>query len=185
MHMAANTKVWTLDELHGLPDDGNKYELIHGELFVTPSPTNDHEEIGARLTRILDPYVAANGLGYVLHPRAIIRFQGSEVEPDLMVRRRHPSPKDGWAAAPIPILVVEIGSPSTRRRDREHKRDFYIDDVAVPEYWIVDPERREIVVVKPGAPNEVAREWVTWLPSGTTSPLRVDVATVFGDGGDG
>lgn len=179
--MAANTKVWTLDELHSLPDDGNKYELIHGELFVTPAPTVDHEEISARLTRILEPYVAANGLGYVYHPRAVVQFKGSEVEPDLIVRQRHPHPKDGWAAAPIPILVVEIGSPSTRRRDREHKRDFYIDDVGVPEYWIVDPERREIVVVKAGTMSEAARERVMWSPPGTTSLLRVDVAIVFAD----
>ena len=54
-HMPATTKVWTLEELHSLPDDGNKYELIRGELFVTPAPTNDHETISARLTRLLDP----------------------------------------------------------------------------------------------------------------------------------
>ena len=47
------TKVWTLEELHSLPDDGNKYELVHGELFVTPPPTVDHEEIAARLDRVL------------------------------------------------------------------------------------------------------------------------------------
>ncbi len=179
IRMAANTKVWTLDELHSLPDDGNTYELIHGELFVTPAPTNEHEEIAARLGRILDPYVEANGLGYVFRPRAVVEYRGSEVEPDLMVRRRHPRSSGGWATAPLPILIVEIASPTTRRRDREHKRDFYIDDVAIPEYWIVDPERREIIVVKPGVANEVAHERVVWSPAGTTSPLVVDVARVF------
>jgi Uma2 family endonuclease len=172
----SNPKVWTLEELHSLPDDGNRYELVHGELFVTPAPTNEHEEIAARLARILDPYVEANRLGYVFRPRAIIQLEGSEVEPDLMVRRHHPR---GWATAPLPILVIEILSPPTRRRDREHKRDFYIDDVTVPEYWIVDPERREIIVAKPRVANEIARDRLVWSAAGTTSPLVVDVGRVF------
>jgi Uma2 family endonuclease len=179
MQMASETKVWTLDELHSLPDDGNKYELIHGELFVTPAPTVEHEEIAARLTAILVPFVAANRLGGVYHPRAVVQFQGSEVEPDLMVRQPHPRRKDGWAAWPKPILIVEIGSPSTRRRDRLHKRDFYIDDVEIPEYWIVDPERREFVVVKPGLVNVAATDRVFWTPAGANATLEIDVQSIF------
>ena len=87
MLMATQTKRWTLEELHRLPDDGNKYELVRGNLFVTPAPTEAHETILARLTMILVPYVAANELGLVYRPRAVVRFDGSEVEPDLMVRQ--------------------------------------------------------------------------------------------------
>src|ERR1043166_3416183 len=83
--MPATTKVWTLEDLHSLPDDGKKYELIRGVLCVTPGPTDQHETIAARLTRLLDPYVARQGLGYVYHPRAVFNIAGSEVEPDLMV----------------------------------------------------------------------------------------------------
>jgi Uma2 family endonuclease len=54
-------KVWTLEELHSLPDDGNKYELLHGELFVTPAPTFDHETTIARLHAVLLPFVMAHG----------------------------------------------------------------------------------------------------------------------------
>ena len=61
--MTTELKRWTLEEVHNLPDDGNKYELVRGELFVTPPPTDDHETIAARLARMLDPFVAANGLG--------------------------------------------------------------------------------------------------------------------------
>src|SRR5690242_17856882 len=128
MGMAATeTKIWTLEEVHSLPDDGNKYELIRGELFVTPPPTDYHETIGARLTRLLDPFVAANGLGLVYHPRAVMRFEGSEVEPDLMVRKPHPRPEKGWDSAPKPTLIVEILSDYTRRRDREQKKSFYLE----------------------------------------------------------
>lgn len=56
MQMAAQAGAWTLQQLHALPDDGNKYELVDGELFVTPAPTNRHEQILARLTRILSPF---------------------------------------------------------------------------------------------------------------------------------
>src|SRR5215470_17543781 len=78
MHMAAAIKHWTLDELHRLPDDGNKYELVRGELFVTPAPSVGHETILARLSRALEPYVAQHGLGFVFHPRAVVRAEGSE-----------------------------------------------------------------------------------------------------------
>ena len=79
MHMATQLTRWTLAELHRLPDDGNKYELVRGELFVTPPPTDAHETVLARLTRILDPFVAANDLGMVYHPRAVIRFEARTV----------------------------------------------------------------------------------------------------------
>ena len=57
MHMAQQLKQWTLDEVHSLPDDGNKYELVRGQLFVTPAPAPDHELVAARLHRVLAPYV--------------------------------------------------------------------------------------------------------------------------------
>jgi Uma2 family endonuclease len=178
-HMAA-TKVWTLDELHSLPDDGNKYELIHGELFVTPAPTDAHETIAARLTRILDPYVEANGLGFVYRPRAVLRVQGSEVEPDLMVRQPNGTPGAKWEDAPRPSLIVEILSPTTRRRDRTFKKDFYLES-GVPEYWIVDDESRTVTCFKPGVPTIVAADTLSWHPAGATGPLLIVIKALFTD----
>jgi len=71
--MTTRLKVWTLKELHSLPDDGNKYELVRGELLVTPPPPDEHETIAARLTRLLDPFVAANELGFIYRPRAVVQ----------------------------------------------------------------------------------------------------------------
>jgi Uma2 family endonuclease len=176
MAMPNAVKRWTLQELHSLPDDGNKYELVRGELFVTPPPTYDHETIGARLTQILVPYVAAHGLGLVYHPRAVLRFQGSEVEPDLMVRAV--APGADWDRAPVPILVVEILSPTTRRRDREQKRVLYAD-AGVAEYWMVDPERRTITVVAAGRPDVVETETLVWSPAGASAPLAIELAALF------
>jgi Uma2 family endonuclease len=172
-------KKWTLEELDSLPDDGNRYELVHGELFVTPPPSVSHETILARLTRILDPYVAANDLGYVFHPRAaIVAGDDTQVEPDLMVRQPPEDPGAGWASPPVPTLVAEVTSDSTRRRDRVHKRTFYTD-LAIAEYWIVDGEERTVRIVVPGRPDVVATESMSWHPAGAAAPLAIALERVF------
>ncbi len=178
MAMATATKKWTLEELHSLPDDGNKYELVRGELFVTPPPTDLHETIAAKLARILDPYVARHGLGYVYRPRAVMRFEGSEVEPDLMVRRPQADPGADWDNAPVPTLIVEILSGSTRRRDQNQKRELYLG-AGVAEYWMVDPERLTITVVRKDQPSVVAADTLVWLPSGSSEPLTLHLPPLF------
>jgi Uma2 family endonuclease len=100
MSMPSQVHRWTIEQLHSLPDDGNKYELIRGQLLVTPAPTVGHETILARLTRLLDPYVEAHDLGLVYRPKAVIRIgTDSEVEPDLMVRQPPDDPDASSVAA--------------------------------------------------------------------------------------
>lgn len=178
MHMATNIKRWTLEELHTLPDDGNKYELVRGQLFVTPPPNVEHETVLARLSRLLEPYVAAHALGFVYHPRSVLRFAGSEVEPDLMVRQRPRDLRVDWDQAPVPILVVEVLSGSTRRRDRQDKRELYAE-AGVDEYWIVDAQRRAITVTRPDGGEYTTSGELTWMPSGAEAPLIVQLADVF------
>jgi Uma2 family endonuclease len=180
MRMAPATKQWTLEELHRLPDDGNKYELVRGELFVTPPPAEEHETILARLSRILEPYIASHRLGFLYAPRSVVRFEGSEVEPDRMVRRRSPAGGRDWDDAPMPILVVEVLSGSTRRRDNIQKREFYLD-AGVAEYWIVDPERETVRVVRRGRTDEITSRELTWAPAEADEPLRFDVRRLFSD----
>lgn len=175
--MAQTGHGWTLEELHRLPDDGNKYELVHGELFVTPPPSVSHEELASLLARILDTYAAAAGLGRLYRPRAVLRALDSEVEPDLMVRAPTGRNAD-WADAPLPILVVEILSDSTRRPDHVRKRDFYLE-AGVPEYWIVDGEQRMIRVVRSGHADVLVAESLAWHPAGAGDPLIIDVPTFF------
>lgn len=178
--MARAKRRWTLDELHGLPDDGNKYELIHGELFVTPAPTFNHETIGVLLARIIDRYVEANGLGFVYRPRAVIRVsKHSEVEPDLMVRKMGSDRYADWTDVPTPILVVEVASPTTRRRDRLYKRNLYAE-AGIPEYWMVDSDDRTITIVRPGHDDVVASDTLTWHPAGAAGPLSIKLDSVFG-----
>jgi len=179
MHMArkAESFVWTLEDLDRLPDDGNRYELVRGELFVTPAPSPPHELIAVVLSDILGDYARHHQIGRVFRPRAVVRAKGSEVEPDVMVRAWTGRAWERWDEAPLPLLVVEIASGVTRRRDEGPKREFYTD-LGIPEYWIVDPEARTIRVVRPGT-DVVTTDIVTWHPAGATEPLTLDVAAVF------
>jgi Uma2 family endonuclease len=178
MHMATQSKRWTLDEVHRLPDDGNKYEVVRGELFVTPTPSEDHETILAFLAAILQPYVLEQHLGLVYRPRAVVRFDGSEVEPDLMVRQPRRAPASDWDDAPTPVLVVEVLSGSTRRRDHVQKRSLYLD-AGVEEYWIIDPERRTLRVVRRGVEDVVTSDAMRWQPSGATAALAFRLDQIF------
>lgn len=181
MAMPATTRRWTLEEMHRLPDDGNKYELIHGELYVTPPPFPEHDTVIARLNALLIPYVLRHGLGLVYHPRSVIRWRGSEVEPDLMVRAAPTEVYDkdeDWERMPIPRLVVEVSSRSTRRRDVGSKRDFYLE-VGVPEYWFVDRQSRSMRVVRPGAEDLLIGDQYRWQPA--PEPLIVEIEPLFGE----
>jgi Uma2 family endonuclease len=176
--MSMPAKAWTLEELHRLPDDGNKYELIRGELFVTPPPTVDHEEFLARLNAILTVYVEKQGVGRVYSPRAVIRFEGSEAEPDLMVRPiAHGVHGNAWERLPPPLLVVEALSPTTRRRDLVNKREYYLD-AGAGEYWILDGEQPEIRVIRRAEPDIVVRESLVWRAV-AGEPLVLDVVALF------
>ena len=176
--MSMPAKAWTLEELHRLPDDGNKYEVIRGELFVTPPPSVEHEEVLARLHYILAGYVEKHGVGRVYRPRAVIRFDGSEAEPDLMVRAVSPGVHgNAWEKLSPPLLVVEVLSPTTRRRDLVNKREYYLD-AGAGEYWVLDGERREIRVIRRGEPDLVLRDSLVWRAA-TDEPLVLDIAALF------
>lgn len=178
MLMAQITGAWTLAALDRLPDDGNTYELVDGELFVTPAPSPAHEYLASALRAILEPYVKAQRLGKVYSPSSVIRTGGSEVEPDLMVRPAPSTPPNTWEEMPIPLLVVEVLSKTTRRRDHAQKRAFYLRS-GVAEYWIVDGEHRTIRVVTPNADDVVPDSKLVWQPTGASEALEIDVAAYF------
>ena len=170
---------WTLEELHRLPDDGNRYELVRGALFVTPPPSWEHECLASIIAARLQPYVAEHRLGRIHFPRSVIRLgPRDEVEPDLMVRPVPETPPARWEDAPLPILVVEIASDATRRRDRVEKRRLY-RDASIPDYWIVDAEIRTIHLVRPGRDDEDITGSLVWHPDGASEPFALDVAGLF------
>lgn len=178
--MAKAIGKWTREDLTQLPDDGNKYEVVHGDLFVTPPPEPPHQQIIAVLNRLLVPYVGAEGLGHVHKARSVMVFDGSEVEPDLFVQPSVPAPPPRWEHAPTPLLVVEVLSPVTKRRDRGAKRQLYLE-ADVPDYWIVDGERRSVLVVQASAEEQLVTETLAWSPAGARTSFTLDVPAFFTD----
>ena len=170
---------WTPADLDRLPDDGNRYEVVDGALFVTPPPSEVHEAIASWVSARLTVFVGTHRVGVVHRPRAVILSRDSIVEPDLMVRQPQDPDKIAWVEAPLPILVVEVASDSTWRRDRVNKRTFYAD-AEIPEYWIVDGDDRTIRIIRLGHEDVVARDSFQWHPANVAVPLVISVADVFG-----
>src|SRR6476620_6405815 len=85
MHMALSTRRWTRADLDQMPDDGNRYEIIDGELFVSPAPSYRHERLHVFFAERLRPYVSEHRLGIVLDGKPAVIFGENQVEPDLIV----------------------------------------------------------------------------------------------------
>jgi Uma2 family endonuclease len=170
---------WSLAELHRLPDDGNRYELVRGRLFVTPAPSYAHQCLVDDLAAALFPYVARHGLGRISFPRGVVRVgMDTEVEPDLMVRPHSGGRPRTWETAPLPLLVIEVLSGTTRRRDRVDKRSLY-RDLGIPDYWIVDGERRIVRVVRPDAEDVDVSTVLTWQPRDILEPFELELSEFF------
>ena len=168
---------WTREQVLNLPADGNRYELVDGELIVSPSPAFRHQVVLGALYDALSPYVRSAGLGRVLWSPADLELEPGQVnQPDIFVL-----PSIGferWEDAPLPLLVVEALSPSTARYDRGLKRRFY-QRAGVPEYWIVDIDGGVVERWRPGDDRpEVIDGELTWAPS-EGAPLVMDVAALF------
>ena len=176
MHMALETRAWTRADLVRLPDDGNKYEVLGGVLLVTPAPSPRHQRIVAWLNAVITPFVAAHGIGVVHQARSVVVVGDAEVEPDLMVLPQHAA-FDAWEDAPTPILVVEVLSSSTRRRDLHEKQRFYVDS-GVDEYWVVDRYERSVVRMRADGATS-ATKLLTWSPKGAGVALDVDISAMF------
>jgi Uma2 family endonuclease len=128
------------DDYAGIPPDRNRYELIEGDLCVTPAPSPMHQRVSRRLQRILEDYFHPRGLGEVFNaPIDLILTRHDVVQPDLLVAVPGQVSERGIEGAPL--LVVEILSPATARQDRTVKAQRYAA-LGITHYWMVDPEAR-------------------------------------------
>jgi Uma2 family endonuclease len=169
---------WTYSDYARLPDDGNRYEVIDGELLVTPSPSPAHQRILARLVLLLDPYVERWRIGVVIPEVDLLFRTGQYLRPDLLVvgedARAGITDRDVETA---PSLVVGILSPTSGAIDRVRKPARY-GDFGVPEYWVVDPEEHRVWVWRfaaGAAVPERVRERLTWDPPGGPEPLGIEL----------
>ena len=131
----------TYDDFVLFPDDGKRPELIDGEHFVTPSPNLKHQAVSRNLLTTIGAFLRLQPFGKVYGaPLDVVFSHFDVVEPDLLYvseARRAVLTKANVQGAPD--LVVEIGSPSTRRRDEKLKHQLY-ERFSVTEYWVVDPD---------------------------------------------
>jgi Uma2 family endonuclease len=137
--------VLTYDDYRDLPNDRNRYEILDGELSVTPAPSTKHQRISGRLYLILAQHVLANQLGDVYAaPTDLILAPTTVVQPDLIFigNDRRGIVTERAIEGP-PTLVVEILSAATRRTDRQTKAQLYAKH-GVLHYWLIDPDLQSV-----------------------------------------
>ena len=138
---------FTVEDLEGMPDDGNRYELIDGMLLVSPAPGSRHQKISMKLGSRLDA-ACPDDLHVFAAPFAVRPSRILEVQPDLLVCRD--SDLTDKLLPVAPLLVVEILSPSTALNDLNTKKAVY-ERLGVPTFWVIDPEVPTLTAFEFGA----------------------------------
>lgn len=139
----------TIEDLDAMPDDGNRYEIIEGELFVSCAPNLMRQSVSGNLVFNLKTYLSQNPIGVVWATPGVIFSKFSGVIPDLVFvsNERRAEIASGDRIIGAPDLMIEIVSPGAEneRRDRVAKRQLY-GRHGVKEYWIVDHYLRTIEI---------------------------------------
>ncbi|WP_201389731.1 Uma2 family endonuclease [Ktedonobacter sp. SOSP1-52] len=139
---------WTYQEYAAIPEDGHRYEVVNGVLYMAPSPSSNHQDIVLAIASYLRFYVKSTGLGkaYVA-PLDVELSYGNIVQPDVFVLLNEHLDQDiGSRIVGAPDLVVEVASPSTARHDLSEKLQAY-GAAGVPEYWVVTPDAHVVEVL--------------------------------------
>ncbi len=175
----------TVADLYAMPESerGERYELIDGEFFVTPAPTWGHQTVSSNVVRVLDAHVHASRLGWVRDNLGLRVDERTYVIPDAVFVSRErraiigPMELDG-----APDLIVEIHSPSTRRRDLLTKRALFAR-IGVREYWLIDPEALAVtvLVLEDGGFVDLAPAEQGLVTSRVLPELRLRLVDLFED----
>jgi Uma2 family endonuclease len=171
---------YTADMVRALPDDGNRYETVHGELLVTPAPRAWHQELVSRLLVDLVLYLRSYRVGHLIASPADISW-GSDtlVQPDLFVVPVEQARTLEWSAMRSLLLAIEVLSPSSARADRFTKRRLYLQQ-GVPAYWVIDGDQHIVEVWTPESEwPSVQRERVEWRPGDAAAPFELDLRHLF------
>ena len=176
---------WTYAEYARMPDDGNRYEVIDGEVCVTPAPGIPHQRVAAELFMLLHEYVRTHRLGEMLWDVDVLFLSGQFLRPDMVFVPPDAELSDRGVES-APELVIEVLSPHSKRIDRIRKPPRY-RDFGVPEYWMVDPEHRRIERhrLAADAGPEICTDVLRWQPSAAAPALELSVSTVFAGPGTG
>lgn len=142
----------TVADLEAFPDDdGNRYELIEGELFVSTSPGLPHQIVSDNIVYLIRTYLDKHPIGIVVSTVGLILSEYSGVVPDIVFFKNESVERivTGERLTSAPELVVEILSPGSQniRRDRVAKFQLY-GKYRVPEYWLIDKENQAVEVYR-------------------------------------
>jgi Uma2 family endonuclease len=139
---------WTYDDWLLLPDDGTRYEIIDGELFMTPPPSVAHQTTSGNLHFAMQRFVRERNLGRVLAAPLGVHLPGQPVpfQPDIVYVAEHQQAIiSAQYIEGVPDLLVEILSPSNWPYDRKEKFRVY-QEASVPELWLVDYRNKTVEV---------------------------------------
>ncbi len=181
MGMPDTAHRYTVDEVLAFPEDGNRYELAHGELLVTPGPMPRHQLLSARLELTLARYLDHAGHGEtVFHAPADITWdEATLVQPDIFVVPPDEVTND-WRTYKTLLLAIEILSPSSARADRVVKRRLYqAQEVAT--YWVVDIDAQTVEVWHPEDERpEIVTDALTWRVATEAPAMSIELDKLFG-----
>jgi Uma2 family endonuclease len=178
-------RAFTVADLYALPDSerGERYELIDGELFVTPAPTWRHQTVSSNLKRVLDGHVHSLRRGWVRDNLGVRVDERTYVIPDaVFVSRERCAIIGAMELEGAPDLIVEIFSPSTRRRDLLAKRALFAR-MGVREYWLIDPDALlvTVLVLEEGRFVDLSPAEPGLVTSRVLPELRLSLADLFED----
>ena len=141
----------TIMEVFKMLPEGTLAELINGQIYMSPTPTNLHQRISRKLEIKLIEFIESNFLGEIFHAPLDIYFdsEANAVQPDIIFisKENASQPLDEVPYKGVPDLLVEILSPSNNKHDLVVKKELY-EKFGVKEYWIVEPFSKEVTVYK-------------------------------------
>ena len=183
---AARDRHWMVREVRQLIADAPlatpRYELVAGELLVTPSPTGLHQRAVGLLLAMLEAYARGHLIGVAYTSPFDVELEPeSLVQPDVFVTSTQEARRllTEMPAREL-LLAVEVISPSSARHDRVTKRALYQRHVS--EYWVIDLNAR---LVERWIPNDERPEIVVgtlvWRPAGASEPLTLELPGYFAD----
>lgn len=164
--------ILTYEDYLRLPDDGKRYEVLEGELFVSPAPKTKHQIISGNLFAILHSHVRQRKLGRVLAaPTDVVLSRTNVVQPDLLfISNAHRKILTERNVQGGPDLVVEILSEFTEAQDRTLKMQIYAR-YGVQQYWLIDPDRETLEVYELDPESRSFRHRATYRRDETFQPL--------------
>lgn len=180
---AQEQRYYTRDEVLAFPEDGNRYELVYGELLVSPAPRTPHQRVTGNVYHALRVFLDRYpGLGEAMMSPADVSW-GREVDvavqPDVFVIAPPDCGAIEWDQLRHFHLFVEVLSPATARYDRFTKRRLY-QEMGVPLYWILDPQSERAEIWTPDSSSPVFEaSRLMWAPQGASDPFTLELGVIW------